>query len=73
MVKTERLNSAALTDRDAALKGKLDQFLEKSIAELGKLTELFPDREGPDDPELAHQSRRCDDECAAEKSDRQAE
>jgi len=52
LVNTENLNSAALTDRDAALKGKLDRFLEKSVAELGKLTELFPDREGPDDPNL---------------------
>ena len=42
----------ALTERDAALKNKLDQLPEKAIAELGKLTELFPDREGPDDPNL---------------------
>jgi soluble cytochrome b562 len=52
LVKTENLNSAGLTERDAALKSKLDQFLARSIAELGKLTELFPDREGPDDPNL---------------------
>ena len=52
LVKTEGVNNSALTERDAALKNKLDQFLEKSIAELGKLTELFPDREGPDDPSL---------------------
>jgi hypothetical protein len=52
LVNTENLNSAALTERDAALKSKLDRFLEKSIAELGKLTELFPDREGADDPNL---------------------
>src|SRR5262245_21008855 len=52
LVNTENFNSEALTQRDAALKSKLDRFLEKSIAELGKLTELFPDREGPDDPNL---------------------
>ena len=52
LVKTENLNSAGLTERDAALKSKLEQFLARSIAELGKLTELFPDREGPDDPNL---------------------
>ena len=52
LVKTEGVNNSALTERDAALKNKLDRFLEKSIAELGKLTELFPDREGPDDPSL---------------------
>jgi soluble cytochrome b562 len=52
LVKTEGINSAALSERDAALKNKLDQFLEKAIAELGKLTEVFPDRERPDDPSL---------------------
>jgi len=52
LVNTEDVNNAALTQRDSALKNKLDRFLEKSIAELGKLTELFPDREGPDDPNL---------------------
>ena len=52
LVDTESLNSAALTQRDGALKNKLDRFLEKSIAELGKLTDAFPDREGPDDPNL---------------------
>ncbi len=31
---------------------KLDRFLEKAMNELGQLTELFPDREGPDDPNL---------------------
>jgi soluble cytochrome b562 len=50
--KTEGMNNSALTERDAALKSKLDRFLEKAIAELGQLTELFPDREGPDDPSL---------------------
>jgi len=50
--KTEGMNNSALTERDAALKNKLDRFLEKAIAELGQLTELFPDREGPDDPSL---------------------
>ncbi len=52
LVQTEGLNNAALTERDAALKKQLDQFLDKAIGELGKLTELFPDREGPDDPSL---------------------
>jgi soluble cytochrome b562 len=52
LVKTEGVNNSALSERDAALKSKLDRFLEKSVAELGKLTELFPDREGPDDPSL---------------------
>jgi hypothetical protein len=52
LVKTEGINSSALSERDAALKTKLDRFLEQATAELGKLTELFPDREGPDDPSL---------------------
>jgi len=52
LVKTEGINNSALTERDSALKNKLDRFLEKAVAELGQLTELFPDREGPDDPNL---------------------
>jgi soluble cytochrome b562 len=52
LVQTEGVNNAAMSERDAALKKKLDEFLAKAIAELGKLTELFPDREGPDDPSL---------------------
>lgn len=52
LVKTEGINSSALSERDAALKTKLDRFLEQATAELGQLTELFPDREGPDDPSL---------------------
>jgi uncharacterized protein DUF4175 len=52
LLKTESLNSSALTERDAALKNKLDEFLAKATKELGQLTELFPDREGPDDPTL---------------------
>ena len=52
LLKTEGLNSSALTERDAALKNKLDEFLAKAVAELGQLTQLFPDREGPDDPNL---------------------
>jgi hypothetical protein len=52
LAKTEGINNSALTERDAALKNKLDRFLEKAVAELGQLTELFPDREGPDDPNL---------------------
>ncbi|HEY7221901.1 MAG TPA: DUF4175 family protein [Candidatus Binatia bacterium] len=52
LAKTEGVNNSALTERDAALKSKLDQFLQKAVAELGQLTNLFPDREGPDDPNL---------------------
>ena len=52
LAKTEGINNSALTERDSALKNKLDRFLEKAISELGQLTELFPDREGPDDPSL---------------------
>lgn len=52
LLDTERLNSAALRERDNALKGKLDAFLDKAIKELGALTNLFPDREGPDSPDL---------------------
>jgi len=52
LVNTEGINSAGMAERDAALKSKLERFLERSIAELGKLTELFPDREGADDPSL---------------------
>ncbi|MPZ77799.1 MAG: DUF4175 family protein [Deltaproteobacteria bacterium] len=50
---TEDLNKSALSERDNALKDKLDRFLEKAKNELGQLTELFPDREGPDNPEAA--------------------
>ena len=32
--------------------GKARPFLEKAKNELGQLTELFPDREGPDDPSV---------------------
>jgi hypothetical protein len=49
---TEKVNKSALSERDAALKEKLDRFLDKAKAELGQLTELFPDREGPDDPSV---------------------
>jgi hypothetical protein len=49
---TEGVNKSALSERDAALKEKLDRFLEKAKNELGQLTEIFPDREGPDDPSL---------------------
>jgi soluble cytochrome b562 len=52
LVNTEAINSAGLTARDAALKSKLERFLERAVGELGKLTELFPDREGADDPSL---------------------
>ena len=49
---TEGVNKSALSERDNALKEKLDRFLEKAKNELGQLTELFPDREGPDDPSV---------------------
>lgn len=52
LLKTEGINNSALKERDAALKSKLDRFLEKAVAELGQLSQLFPDREGPDDPSL---------------------
>jgi soluble cytochrome b562 len=52
LLKTEAINNNALKERDVSLKDKLDRFLEKAIAELGQLSELFPDREGPDDPSL---------------------
>ncbi|HZA56345.1 MAG TPA: DUF4175 family protein, partial [Candidatus Udaeobacter sp.] len=50
---TEGVNKSSLTERDAALKEKLERFLEKAKEELGRLTELFPDREGGDnDPNI---------------------
>jgi soluble cytochrome b562 len=53
LLNTEDINKSALSERDNALKEKLDRFLENAKSELGKLTELFPDREGPEDPEAA--------------------
>ncbi len=53
LLNTEDINKSALSERDKALKEKLDRFLERAKGELGKLTELFPDREGPEDPEAA--------------------
>ncbi len=50
---TEGINKQALSERDSALKDKLDRFLEKAKNELGQLTELFPDREGPENPNAA--------------------
>ena len=50
---TEGINKQNLSARDSALKDKLERFLEKAKNELGQLTELFPDREGPDDPNAA--------------------
>jgi hypothetical protein len=53
---TEGLNKSALTERDNLLKEKLDRFLDQAKEELGRLTELFPDREGGesgDDPRNA--------------------
>ncbi len=52
LMNTEKVNKSALSERDTALKEKLDRFLEKAKSELGQLTEIFPDREGPDDPSL---------------------
>jgi soluble cytochrome b562 len=52
LLDTEGIDKSALSERDAALKDKLERFLGKAIDELGRLTELFPDREGPDDPSL---------------------
>jgi hypothetical protein len=52
LVNTEGVKNSAVSERDAALKSRLDSFLKKAVAELGRLTELFPDREGPDDPSL---------------------
>lgn len=52
LVKTEGINNSALAERDVALKTRIDEFLKKAVADLGRLTELFPDREGPDDPSL---------------------
>ncbi len=50
---TEGVNKSALSERDAALKEKLEGFLEKALKELGQLTQVFPDREGgDDDPEI---------------------
>jgi soluble cytochrome b562 len=46
---TEGVNKSALSERDNALKEKLDRFLEKALKELGQLTQVFPDREGGDD------------------------
>lgn len=53
LVGTEDINKSLLSERDKGLKEKLDRFLEKAKNELGQLTELFPDREGPDNPEAA--------------------
>jgi hypothetical protein len=50
---TEGVNKSALSERDSALKEKLDRFLERALKELGQLTQVFPDREGgDDDPEI---------------------
>jgi soluble cytochrome b562 len=53
LMETEGINKQTLSERDRALKDKLERFLEKAKNELGQLTELFPDREGPDDPNAA--------------------
>ena len=50
---TEGVNKSALSERDSALKERLDRFLERALKELGQLTQVFPDREGgDDDPEI---------------------
>ena len=50
---TEGVNNSTLSERDSALKEKLERFLEKAVQELGQLTKVFPDREGgDDDPEI---------------------
>jgi Domain of unknown function (DUF4175) len=46
LLNTEGLTKSALNERDNLLKEKLDRFLARAKEELGKLTELFPDREG---------------------------
>jgi hypothetical protein len=56
---TEGVNKSALSERDNALKEKLERFLAKALKELGQLTQLFPDREGgDDDPEI---TKKLDD------------
>jgi soluble cytochrome b562 len=51
---TETVNKSTLSERDSALKEKLERFLAKALKELGQLTQVFPDREGgDDDPEIA--------------------
>lgn len=50
---TDNVNKSMLSERDKTLKEKLDDFLERAKKELGRLAELFPDREGPDNPEAA--------------------
>jgi soluble cytochrome b562 len=59
LVGTEGVNNSALSERDSALKEKLDRFLAKALKELGQLTQAFPDREGgDDDPEI---TKKLDD------------
>ena len=56
---TEGVNNSALSERDSALKEKLDRFLAKALKDLGQLTQEFPDREGgDDDPEI---TKKLDD------------
>ncbi len=43
---TERVNKQNLSERDDALKQKLDQFQSKANQELARLAQLFPDEEG---------------------------
>jgi hypothetical protein len=48
---TEGVNKSALSERDTAPQ-KNSTVFGKAKNELGQLTELFPDREGPDDPSV---------------------
>lgn len=61
LVGTEDVNKSALSERDSALKEKLDRFLEKAKAELGQLTELFPDREGGEMSDTGAPNAQLDD------------
>jgi len=58
---TEDINKSALSERDSALKEKLDRFLEKAKAELGQLTDLFPDREGGETNDAGAAAAQLDD------------
>ena len=58
---TEDINKSALSERDNALKEKLERFLERAKAELGQLTELFPDREGGETSDTGAAAAQLDD------------
>jgi len=61
LVGTEDVNKSALSERDSALKERLDRFLEKAKAELGQLTTLFPDREGGETSDTGTVAAQLDD------------